>query len=94
MYFLFFLILSLGFVGLVSFLAETSILLDDLNIYQEWFSFRFEYANLTERICLICLFALNLLTSLFVVPVIGLFIVQIKNLLTNRTTYEISRGAP
>jgi len=36
--------------------------------------------------------AVNILSSLFFVPVLMLFIVQIKNLLTNKTTYEHMRG--
>lgn len=32
--------------------------------------------------------SLNVLMSLFIFPMIGLLIVQIKNLLTNQTTYE------
>lgn len=32
--------------------------------------------------------AINILSSIFLVPILMLFIVQIKNLLTNKTTYE------
>lgn len=41
-----------------------------------------------ERGCAIFLLAMNVIMSLFIFPVIGLFLVQIKNVLTNKTTYE------
>ena len=37
---------------------------------------------------------INLISSLFVVPIIALFYVQIKNLLKNQTTYEMMRAPP
>lgn len=32
--------------------------------------------------------ALNVFMSVFIFPIIGLFLVQIKNVFTNKTTYE------
>ena len=41
---------------------------------------------------MMALAGINILSSLFFVPVLMLFIVQIKNLLTNKTTYENMRA--
>jgi len=41
-----------------------------------------------ERGCAVFLLAMNVVMSLFIFPVIGLFLVQIKNVFTNKTTYE------
>ena len=38
--------------------------------------------------CTVFLLGLNVAMSLFIFPVIGLFVVQVKNLFTNKTTYE------
>ena len=35
---------------------------------------------------------INLVSSLFVVPIVALFYVQLKNLLKNQTTYEMMRA--
>jgi hypothetical protein len=42
----------------------------------------------------ICLMAVNFITALFVLPLIALFLVQIKNLLKNKTTYETYKSPP
>lgn len=47
--------------------------------------------NTTERICVGALLCLCGLSSLFIVPVTMLFGVQIKNLLKNKTTFEMLR---
>ena len=36
--------------------------------------------------------AINFISSMFVVPITALFVVQIKNLLKNQTTYEMIRA--
>lgn len=92
MLFLFFLILCLGLVGLISFLSEISLIIDDYQIYDKWFVFRYEHQDIYEKISLISLFVINFVTSLFIFPVLALFIVQIKNLLKNKTTYEFMKG--
>ena len=40
----------------------------------------------------VALFSLNFAMSLFFIPVLLLFYVQVKNLLLNKTTYERARG--
>ena len=93
-FFLFFLILCLGFLGLISFLAEVSIFIEKPQIYEIWFTLRFSYNVVSDRIATIGLLAVNFLTSLFIFPLLALFAVQIKNLLKNKTTYETVRGPP
>jgi hypothetical protein len=92
MVFLLFLILCLGFLGLISFLAEVSIFIDKPELYSIWFTFREDYRTAFDRTAVICLLALTLLSSLFIFPILALFLVQIKNLLKNRTTYETFRS--
>ena len=91
-FYLIFLLLSLIFIGFISVLAEISIVLDDPEYYGEWLQLRFVYQDVPQRVGLGLLFAVNFITSLFVFPVFMLFIVQIKNLLKNRTTYEMMRA--
>jgi len=93
-FFLIFLILSLGFIGLFSFLVLVSAISDQPDIYKDWFSYRFNYNQTMERILLIILFTITFLTSLFIFPVFMLLLVQLKNLLKNKTTYETIRGPP
>lgn len=38
------------------------------------------------------LFSINMAISLFFIPVLLLFFVQVKNILINKTTYERVRG--
>ena len=40
-FFLLFLIVCLGFLGLISFLAGLSVVLEDLTLYKAWFTFRY-----------------------------------------------------
>ena len=89
--FLFFLILSLGLIGLLSVLCEICIFTDNPYKYSEWFQFRFEYQNDIERVLLGVLFGIKIIASLFIVPVMLLFIHQITNLLRNKTTYQRMR---
>ena len=91
---MFFLILCLGFIGLISVLAEISIFIQKPEVYSVWFTLRFSYDIIEERIATIGLLAVNLLTSLFIFPLLALFAVQIKNLLKNKTTYETYRSPP
>lgn len=90
--FLFFLILCLGLTGLLSFLAALSILLDRNTMYKEWFTLRFSIEQTIYKVLIIGGFAVCFIASLFIFPVITLFIVQIKNLLKNKTTFETVRG--
>lgn len=45
-----------------------------------------------EKYSQIVLFSINLGISLFVLPVLLLFYVQVRNILLNKTTYEQARG--
>lgn len=91
--FIFFLILSLVLIGLTAswgFLKLTFI----PQLTQEWVIFRqpIEDGSLFQKWAKIGLFSLNLVVSLFALPVLLLFLMQIKNLLINKTTYERIRG--
>ena len=54
--------------------------------------FRYPLEEDLEKYCATGLLALNLIVSLFVFPVFILFLVQIKNVFKNKTTYERTRG--
>ena len=43
-FFLVFIILTLGFIGLVSFLASVSVIIDHPDMYYEWFTLRYAYS--------------------------------------------------
>ena len=82
------LVIAMGFIGVISIFALIEVFLDTEEVYSFWFKFRFQNMRQLERACSVFLLALNVLMSLFIFPVIGLFLVQIKNVLTNKTTYE------
>lgn len=94
MVFLVALILGLGFLGLISFLAELSIFIDKQDLYEIWFTFRYSANSLKDKIGTICLLAINFISSLFIFPLLALFAVQVKNLLKNKTTYETYKSPP
>jgi hypothetical protein len=78
----------MGFIGVISVFGLLEIFLNDDSIYKFWFEFRFKELSDLERLCSIFLLAINVLMSLFIFPVFGLLMVQLKNLFTNKTTYE------
>ena len=65
---------------------------DNPNKFQDYITFRQWYKNEFEKICLFLCFSFNLVTTIFIGPVFLLCIVQIKNLLTNKTTFEKLRA--
>lgn len=91
-FFLIFLFICLGLIGLLSTLASLSILLEKPLLYEKWFVLRYEYTNDLEKFCLLGVFLVNEVTSIFIFPVFMLLLVQIKNLLMNKTTFENIRG--
>lgn len=93
-FFLFFLILCLGLIGLIAFLEGLGLLLSQSTLYDYWFKLRAPFDEPRNEAVTICLLAVNFGTALFVVPLLALFIVQIKNLLKNKTTYETYRSPP
>jgi hypothetical protein len=62
-------------------------LLDDTSYYEQWFTIRYQYSDTTERIISIAVIGVNVISALFIFPVLALFIMQIKNLLMNKTMY-------
>jgi hypothetical protein len=91
-FFLTFLILTLLFVGVFSVLGLIALILDDPGEYSFLFKIAYTYEDLFQRVLIIVLLSINFMSSLFVVPIIALFVVQIKNLLKNQTTYEMMRA--
>jgi hypothetical protein len=91
-FFLLFLVLSLAFVGLLSALAELCLLADSPYKYGEWFELRIGYKGTAERVAYMAVVAVNLVSALFIFPVLMLLAVQVKNLLRNKTTYETIRS--
>jgi palmitoyltransferase ZDHHC1/11 len=90
--FIIMLVFSLAFVGLTAVLASYALLYDDPTIFQQHFTFRFSYTDNLERYCLLGCFLINEVTAVFLLPVFLLCVVQIKNLLTNKTTFENIRS--
>jgi hypothetical protein len=88
-FFLIFLILSLGLVGLLALITEITLFADNPDLYSDWIQLRYVHQNGLERGLLICLLGVNVLTALFVFPVAALCVVQMRNLLNNKTTYEM-----
>lgn len=86
------LVISLGFIGLVAVVATIALAYDDPDKFSEFFTFRYLYQTNADRLCLIGCFLVNEATALFFFPVLLLCVVQIKNLLTNKTTFEKVRG--
>ena len=91
-FFLIFLILSLAFIGALSVLGQLCLIMDNPRLYVDWFQLRLQYESTGERAALMVVLAVNLVTSLFILPVLMLFVVQVKNLLKNKTTYEFMRS--
>lgn len=90
--FLFFLLVSLAFIGLVAVLALIEIAIDNHDLYLELLMFRYDLNTTVDVACTAGLLAVDMICSLFVFPVLLLFVVQVKNLLRNKTTYEAMSG--
>ena len=88
-FFLIFLILSLAFVGLVSVMGMICVFMDNLGNFSQWFMFRQEKSEQQYfKYIRIVLLGVNIIISLFVFPIFVLLVVQLKNLLLNKTTFE------
>lgn len=90
MFFIAFLLGSLGLIGSVSILAFVS-LLGGIQI-EGFMEFREATKTQVQKFEKLGLLAINIAISSFFFPVFLLLCVQIKNLLINKTTYERIRG--
>lgn len=81
------LVISLAFIGSVAVLATISLVLNDPQRFEDLFTFRYAYETNLERFSMMGCFAVNEITAIFTFPVTLLCLVQIKNLLTNKTTF-------
>ena len=89
MFFIVLLVLTLGFIGSISFLSFFKLLLwkDKHFPIDDYLDFREQTINDTQKFEKLLLLAINMVISLFFFPVFLLMAVQIKNLLINKTTY-------
>ena len=82
------LVVSLAFIGVLGGLAGYMLVWEDLGAFEEYFVLRYGRGeDEWLRYCMLFCFMVNVVTSLFFFPVVLLCIVQIKNLLTNKTTF-------
>ena len=90
--FILMLVISLAFIGTASLLATIALAAHSPTQFGTFFTFRYNYTSELERYCLLACLLVGELTSVFVVPVFLLCVMQIRNLLTNKTTFEKIRG--
>lgn len=94
MFFVTFLVFSLGIIGTVSTYGFLKLLFwkDTDHQMDKFIGFREATKTNFQNYCKIGLFLVNMIISTFFFPVLLLLIVQVKNLLINKTTYERIRG--
>ena len=92
--FIFFLLMSLGIIGFTAVWGFIVAVIPNVHSMQEWLAFREETidGDQVQKLERAALLAINIIVSLFSLPVLLLFLVQIKNLLINKTTYQRIRG--
>lgn len=81
------LVISLAFIGSVAVLATIALVLNNPQHFEQLFTFRYAYKTNLERFSMVGCFTVNEITAVFTFPVTLLCIVQIRNLLTNKTTF-------
>ncbi len=86
------LVIVLAFVGIMAVLSTLALLYDDHDKFHEIFTFRYLPTTDLEKFSMIGCFLVNEVTSVFFFPVAMLCLVQIRNLLANKTTFEKMRA--
>lgn len=78
----------MGMIGLISGWALWCQIADQMYLMENWISFRVQSNDpIFKYWGKVILLSINIIMSLFFFPVFMLLLVQIKNLLINRTTY-------